>query len=104
MILRLINIRLFNLPFFTYYSDNFIIDIILLGIIPEPYRPWRLITAGELLIDCIINKINVVECFRKNNWAVKYIKDSNTVSQDMKHYNITIATDRVLFQVNLNLY
>lgn len=54
----------------------------------EPPQPWRLVTAGELIYDIIKKKEDVISCFRNNLWSVKYIKNVNTVSEDMKHYNL----------------
>lgn len=59
-----------------------------LGLREEPPQPWRLITAGELIYDIINKKEDVISCFRNNLWSVKYIKNVNIVSEDMKHYNL----------------
>lgn len=58
-----------------------------LGLREEPVERWRLITAGELIYDIISKKGNVIKCFRNNTWSVKYIRNVNSVSEDMKHYN-----------------
>nr|CAA38625.1 unnamed protein product [Lachancea kluyveri]prf//1712308F ORF 6 [Lachancea kluyveri] len=59
-----------------------------LGIKKESVHPWRLITPGELIYDIINKGEDVVKCFRTNTWKVKYINNVNSVSEDMKHYNI----------------
>lgn len=59
-----------------------------LGLRDPPPNIWRLLTAGEILKDNIDNDINIVKCFINNTWNIKYIKNVNTVSEDMRHYNI----------------
>lgn len=53
-----------------------------------PKKPWRLVTAGEVIEDCIKRKRNPMECFRENKWNLKHLKGVTTVSENMKNYNI----------------
>lgn len=75
-----------------------------LGIRKELENPWRLLTPGELIYNILKSGKDVIKCFRVNMWDVLYIKNVNSVSEDMKHYNkigdiesirrITIPTQR----------
>nr|CAJ57280.1 putative RNA-polymerase [Millerozyma acaciae] len=53
-----------------------------------PKNNYRLLTAGEILKNCVDNNRDIIKYFRTNTWDIKNIYNVNTISEDMKHYNI----------------
>ncbi|MCQ9168424.1 hypothetical protein, partial [Corynebacterium amycolatum] len=66
-----------------------------LGLREEPKVPWRLLTAGEIIYDAITSKQNVVNCFRVSTWSLKQYSKVYTVSEHMKHYNLTYDIESI---------
>lgn len=58
-----------------------------LNIREKPKNNWRLLTAGEIFYEYINSDKNIIKSFINNNWEFKGIKNINTISEDMKHYN-----------------
>ena len=59
-----------------------------LGIREPPTPTWRLLTSPELLRYYIDSNLSIYKAFKSNIWEYKGLKNINTVSEDMKHYNI----------------
>lgn len=53
-----------------------------------PIKPWRLVTSGEIIEDCLNQSKNPMDCFRSNLWSFKKFRCVTTISENMKHYNI----------------
>lgn len=56
--------------------------------IRKPVYKWRLLTAGELIYNCIKTKKNVMNFLVRNEWSFSKYNKIYTISQDMTHYNL----------------